>query len=207
MDEIVARIDARKITLAARVPEVMSTIENSFAPLKQKFERELEVIMKGEGSRRHKMIKLQNLVSELRAIGQEHAACKIGCSDCCSQRVMLAQTEADAIGYKIGKPAAQISPNYSLPQIHEFGKTTPCPFLKDESCSIYEHRPFMCRNMLNLDVDSLLCGFENWDLNNKQDPRFTGIPMLGAGPLQDAYMKVAAHDRFGDIRDFFHTGV
>lgn len=206
MDEVVARIDARKITLATRVPEVMGKIENSFDPYKQKFERELEAVMKGGGSRRHKMAKLQTLVSELRTISQEYAACKKGCSDCCSQRVMLAQTEADAIGYKIGKSATQLGPNYSIPQIHEFGITTPCQFLSDGSCSIYEHRPFMCRNMLNLDVDSLLCGFENWDLNNKQDPRFTGIPMLGAGPLQDAYMKVAANDRFGDIRDFFPTG-
>lgn len=115
----------------------------------------------------------------------------------------MSQTEADAISHKIAKQAVQLSSGYVLPEIHEFGKDTPCTFLKDGACSIYENRPFMCRNMVNLDVDPLLCGFENWDLDRTKDSRFTGIPMLGAGPLMEAYQKLASQDKVGDIRDFF----
>lgn len=49
MDDIVARIDARKITLADRVPRVMAEIENAFEPQKQKFIRELNAIMSENG--------------------------------------------------------------------------------------------------------------------------------------------------------------
>ncbi len=34
---------------------------------------------------------------------------------------------------------------------------TSCPFLRDSACSIYAHRPTVCRTLLNLDDDALLC--------------------------------------------------
>jgi hypothetical protein len=54
-----------------------------------------------------------------------------------------------------------------------------------------------------LDVDPLLCGFDNWDLSRAKDGRSTGIPLLGAGPLEQAYSSLSGQDKIGDIRAFF----
>lgn len=34
---------------------------------------------------------------------------------------------------------------------------SPCPFLRDGGCSVYDVRPMACRLLLNLDDDDLLC--------------------------------------------------
>jgi hypothetical protein len=116
---------------------------------------------------------------------------------------MLTQTEADAIAYKIKRSAVQLRANYELPEMNAYGADTPCTFLVDNACSIYEHRPFVCRNFTNIDIDPLLCGTENWALQRLNDPRATGIPTLGAGPLLDAFNTISGRDVVGDIRDFF----
>ena len=38
---------------------------------------------------------------------------------------------------------------------------TPCPFLKNNSCSIYEHRPLMCRRHTTLAPTNYWCQPEN----------------------------------------------
>lgn len=202
-ETIYERIDQRKAAIAERMPMVMRNIEHEFSKIQPLVNSKLNQVMTENSSRRTKVIKIQELVSDVRSISNQYAACRDGCSTCCTQRVMLSQTEADAIGYKIGLPAIQLKHGYVLPETHEFGKDTPCTFLKNDRCSIYEHRPVMCRNAVNLDVDSLLCGFENWDLDKRKDKRFTGIPMLGLGPLMAAYQKTAGSDCVGDIRAFF----
>lgn len=116
---------------------------------------------------------------------------------------MISQTEADTIAHNIKRKAVQLSPTYKLPDMDTFNAATPCNFLVDGECSIYEHRPFMCRNQVNLDRDNLLCSFENWELGKANSSMFTGIPMQDPGPLLIAYRQVSSHDIVGDIRDFF----
>lgn len=203
MSDILDQINERKASMEERKLSIVGQIERDFAPLKQGVEKKLAHILADNGSRRNKVIKLQELVSEVRAVADQYVACKQGCSACCYTRVMMSQTEADAIGHKIGRPAVQLRPSYVLPDMDAYGKNTPCTFLENNACSIYEHRPFVCRNQVNWDVDSLLCGFENWELGKAKDPRFSPIPLLGAGPLMTAYQQLAGQDRVGDIRDFF----
>lgn len=119
----------------------------------------------------------------------------------------MSQTEADAIGYKIGRMPVQLRSNYILPEIDSFGPEMPCTFLSNNACTIYEDRPFACRNLINLDIDPLLCGFENWELSRAKDTRSTGIQMLGAGPLAQAYSTLSGRDQIGDIRAFFPGGL
>lgn len=203
MDDIAEKINARKKSLEVRMPGVLIQIEKALAPRLPVFSTKLEQVLVGTNSRRSKVNKIQELISEVSAVAGEYIACKKGCSACCTQRVTVSQTEADAIAYKIGTTAVQLRPGYVLPDIHNFGVDTPCTFLVEHSCSIYEYRPFACRNQVNLDIDPLLCGFENWELEKAKDQRSTPIPMLGLGPLQEAYKKVSGQDLVGDIRVFF----
>lgn len=83
-----------------------------------------------------------------------HAACKPGCSHCCHIPVKISATEARALGKAIGRDPAPIA-NHQPVTIE--GYEAPCPFLGESTCSIYAHRPTVCRTHLNLDVDELLC--------------------------------------------------
>jgi hypothetical protein len=203
IDEIAGKIDARKASVTARLRVVMPQIEQTFAPVKPIVEAKLKKNMTDTGSRRSKFVKLNEIVSDVRAISSAHVACRAGCSACCYQRVMMSQTEAEAIGQKIGRTPVQLRAGYAMPEIDTFGLGTPCTFLSNGVGTIYEHRPFACRNLVNLDVDPLLCGFENWQLSRTKDPRSTGIPLLGAGPLEQTYSSLSGQDKIGDIRAFF----
>ncbi|WP_426211103.1 YkgJ family cysteine cluster protein [Massilia sp. TWP1-3-3] len=202
-DAIAGKIDDRKALLAVRVPLVMQKIEQAFAPLKPIVEARLKQSLTDTGSRRGKFVKINEILSDVRDISSTFAACGAGCSACCTQRVMMSQTEAEAIGHKISRKPVQLRPSYVLPEIDTFGSETPCTFLSNNVCTIYEHRPFACRNLVNLDVDPLLCRFENWELSKAKDARSTGIPLLSAGPLEQAYSSLSGRDMIGDIRAFF----
>lgn len=145
-DEIVSEIHARKASLAVRIPVVMEQIEQAFAPAKSKVEARLAQAMVEPGARRGKFIKVNEILADVRAISSIHAACRAGCSACCTQRVQMSQTEADAIGYKIGRMPVQLRADYVSPEIDSFGPETPCTFLSSGACTIYDDRPFACRN-------------------------------------------------------------
>ena len=75
----------------------------------------------------------------------EHICCKKGCSDCCEQGdypiselelkyLMLGFSSLDyELKFKIQKKFSEIK------------KGGECPFLIDKICSIYSHRPIICR--------------------------------------------------------------
>jgi len=200
---LIDALNERKEQLQSTLPAKMQVIANKFYPHQNSFSQRLESLSRSSGSRRSKIHVLNQIVSDVRAISSDHIACKAGCANCCYQRVMLSQTEADAIGHKIGRPAKQLPVSYRISTENAYGRATPCTFLKDDRCSIYDARPFVCRNQVNLDVDNLLCSFENWDLGKVKDPNFVGVPMQDPGPPMIAYRALCANDVVGDIRDFF----
>lgn len=84
-----------------------------------------------------------------------HSACQRGCVHCCHIPVKISQAEALFIGRQIGK--RPIAPEHLGPEPVIEGYASPCPFLADSGCSIYSHRPMVCRSHMNLDQDDLLC--------------------------------------------------
>ena len=81
------------------------------------------------------------------------AACSRGCSHCCYIAVALTTVEAKAIGEQIGvesKNIADVAPR----DPKSFSRDTPCPFLENDECSIYEHRPLECRANFNTGVST-----------------------------------------------------
>lgn len=206
MNDIADQIHARKETLKKRIPIVMQALEQAVAPQKRELIKEIALLKQRSSSRRSKFIALQKMESELRDLVQEHSACKKGCSSCCYMPTELSQTEADAIGHAIGKQAKQLKPTGRAHQASDSHIGSPCVFLKDDCCSIYENRPYICRQYVNIDVDNLLCGFENLMLADLKDPRATGIPTL-ADPLVDVFHELNGQDVIADIRDFFPNGL
>lgn len=143
----------------------------------------------------------------LQEVGQL-AACRKGCTHCCHIAVAINQGEAALIGRKTGiKPAKPA--NRILEQREQFadaiplGYEHPCPFLKDNQCSIYEVRPLACRVHFNMDIDAELCRL---DLGNNPLPlyRTTELDMLGLQAVRGGNpLRVV----IADIREFFPADV
>ena len=68
----------------------------------------------------------------------------------------MTQLEAERLGSAIGR-APKTRQRYMPAEEGAFGYDTPCPFLIEGECSVYEHRPFACRKHHSLDVDALFC--------------------------------------------------
>lgn len=194
-------IEARREPSARRQQRALQEIQQQFAPYQRGFNADLAALEQGAGSRAAKVIKLGLLLSEVRDRSAAQYACRQGCAYCCHQMVTLSQLEADAIGQQIGRVARVLPATYRLPTAADFGAHTPCTFLVDGACSIYPYRPMMCRNQVNLDVDNLLCRFENWPAaRSEQVP----VPMLQLGPVLGVYQRLSGKKHVaGDIRDFF----
>jgi Fe-S-cluster containining protein len=115
-------------------------------------------------------------VRELEASGRS-VSCTAGCGACCRQLVAIADFEAHAIAElvermpeerrahvrrRFAEAERQLAERQSLDQIvdalngpdrYEFALVyfrygVACPFLENESCSIYEDRPLICREYL-----------------------------------------------------------
>ena len=82
-----------------------------------------------------------------------YMVCKRGCSYCCHIDLLITSIEAQYIHKNLGI-ASHVG--RSISKGHSEAKR-PCPFLSDDfCCSIYAHRPFVCRVYFTLD-DPVLC--------------------------------------------------
>ncbi len=104
--------------------------------------------------------KLYALIDELNSFNGQNVACRRGCAHCCHTQVAMGLAEAEMLGRAIGrKPKKNVSRNRQPGHYDSqpYGYHTPCTFLVNNECSIYEHRPLACRKLVNADIDDLLC--------------------------------------------------
>ena len=140
------------------------------------------------------------LLSALFADAGAHAACAQGCAHCCHIAVPISRAEATFISEHIHLETADIRVSKRRDE-GSFSYATPCPFLRESECSIYEYRPMTCRAHFNFDIDEYWCRCENWAKPG------AAVPKPNFAPLHRAYY--AASSRNGekpivaDIRDFF----
>lgn len=155
------------------------------------------------------------------------APCEKGCSACCHIPVAVSRTEAAHIAKRSGrpmnsKPAGAIHLAQQLEEMNsekaatrsdvsadsnqlsrdastqwQVHTGTPCPFLSDDACSIWEDRPLACRSYFTLDRDNLLC-----QLTGPDQP--VNVPMLNVQVRTAMYWSVLGIQQdAADIRDWF----
>lgn len=140
-----------------------------------------------------------------------HAACKDGCDGCCRQPVALTQQEAELIARETGA-ALHVPADWSSEGKAEY-VAQPCSFLKDSRCTIYEHRPMVCRLMFNMDVDALLCQRVPGALSHvpyadySQHKELYIRAHLGKVKTGEEMRSSLGQLRLADVREFFPHGL
>lgn len=147
-------------------------------------------------TRQKQVIWIQRAAQALADAYAAQSACTKGCNHCCHIPVKIHQAEAEVIGRAIGRrPAALTEP---IAELHFEGYESPCPFLGDKACTIYAHRPAVCRSHLNLDTDDLLCRL----IPGAAVP----VPYADSRPIQWALVSTSSkNERLADLRQWFPT--
>lgn len=158
-------------------------------------------------SPRSKLPKLYVLMEQVGDLRAPYLACSAGCSACCKTiPVEISDLEAKHISDATGIAYRTFTPGrHSMKATDPEWKNTPCPFLKDDRCSIYEHRPYNCRSLGVVDQDSLTCTPENTALSRAHDPRAVPVSMTKMQAFDPSYLKLAQRSGaiWADIRQFF----
>jgi hypothetical protein len=100
---------------------------------------------------------MANLREDIEAQGP--VACKQGCNWCCHQHVTVLAAEALAIHAHIAGTPLAAALRASIPAIVGTDTATrkrartPCPFVGEDGCAIYELRPNRCRSVHSRDAD------------------------------------------------------
>lgn len=191
--EQAARLLASTEAAELRRAEFMNAMPPELSKREDTIQRKLA---SENASSRNKLQKIYSLMTDIVKVAEPYVACSNGCSSCCKMNVTISKLEANFIEKKTGIKATQVTSDIHHSPEKFLG--IPCPFLKENSCSIYEVRPFACRKHLCFDTTSYWC-----------DPTRTltvEFPIIGFSGAQEAFFDVTRLNGggiFADIRDFF----
>jgi len=141
-----------------------------------------------------KLESIYSFLSELSTHINKSTPCRKGCSDCCHYPVSITDIEIQYIEkntrFKKSKKPINI----------EKIMGSPCPFLKNSACLIYESRPFVCRRHFVFTKTSQLCPPEICNDNE--------TPLLRISSVEDAFKNIRIESGSADqndIRTVFKT--
>lgn len=103
---------------------------------------------------------------------------------------------AKQLGIALAEPAVPQGIEGTHKRADYFGK--PCTFLKEGQCSIYAHRPLVCRTLVNMDDTDVLCELHPGVA--------VPVPYANSTRLQSAMALLHLEDTWADIREWFPTG-
>lgn len=202
--EILEQLAELKADNHAQAFERLNAINDSMTPAwKESMRIRLDSLAKTASSPRSKLPKLYVLMEEFGELRAPHVSCRAGCSACCRTiPVEISDLEAKHITHMTGRASAPLPPgrHTSLDFLN-----APCPFLVDNRCSIYEHRPYSCRSLASVDRDALTCHDVNTALTIAKDPRAVPVVMSKMQQFEPLYSQLSKRPGtvWADIRQFF----
>lgn len=209
-DSIIQRLAERKAEGRTEAITRLAAIEKEMTPAwTASMNTKITNVTREASSPRSKLPKLYALMEEVSAVRAPHLACSAGCSSCCRTiPVEISDLEARHISAATGRVSAVLPPGrHTIPGNAPGRINTPCPFLVDNLCSIYEHRPHNCRSLAVVDRDALTCSEVNTALTRANDPRAVPVPMTKMQAFDAIYIGLnsRAGTVWADIRQFFPT--
>jgi len=154
--EKIARENFRKI--ASQLPRSLAIREEGiFKTLKLSVESPLG-----------QLEQLYTLMDDLYSFFSQYTPCRKGCCYCCYIEVSVSSLEAEYIERKTGIKRVL---NSGIREI----RGTPCPFLDNGTCSIYQYRPFVCRRHNALFDNPRWCNLDLYDRYKFTQVRFSEV--------------------------------
>jgi|SRR5882672_598107 len=149
-------------------------------------------------SAKAKLGKIYRLLADADKAVKTFIACSRGCSSCCKMNVSITSVEAERLAALSGRRMARVVAPIKHSEARFAG--VPCPFLRDDACSVYDSRPYACRAHYSFDVTAYWC--------HPSRAFRGGMGMVNFRGTQDAYEAIARDSLGGlaDIRDFFPDG-
>jgi Fe-S-cluster containining protein len=162
-------------------------------PIKLKIQEEklFDKVIKSKTNLTKKLVTLYEFMGEISGSFSHLTPCKKGCSYCCEIRVDVSKIELSLIKSKARKAYNNATQDLVIGE--------PCPFLKNNSCSIYEVRPFLCRRHQVFTPTNELC------VNNDE----LGQELLSFTEVERSYMHILSEsdsEKPKDIREYFQSG-
>ncbi len=192
------------LELAAHLPTAQAAAARNLEAAKARYGPELTSL---QSQLRHaqtpavpvgsKLIRLRHIAGERSRIFASSAACGSGCNHCCHIETTVPRSEAKliakAIGLRLAEPDERLTMETIAGRRKFFG--VPCSFLVDGKCSIYVHRPLVCRTLVNLDSVDTLCRL----VTGVEVP----VPYLQAVEMQGYFAYLTQDEQYADIREWF----
>ena len=111
-----------------------------------------------------RVIRLRRIADEAAKVIAPFAPCSKGCSACCHNPAIISELEALLIAQSLGIPAGTPKRIFDPAadaeerrEYHSHHAGVACAFLKDGLCSIYAHRPTVCRVQHSLEDSASGC--------------------------------------------------
>lgn len=159
---------------------------------------------------------IDQLIDSLAVMAQKQnrpVHCKKGCSYCCHQAVFANSYELHYLGNfirnhvdlpgikQIQKDAATKNKTTSkLDEKSLLNHKSPCPLLKDGTCSVYAARPMACRIYLSTSVSSCIEFFQH-PANEENYPALLEFPLMAGRMMNEGFI-AALKDAGIEIAEF-----
>lgn len=193
------------------LPRAEAAAQRNLEQVKSAHRAELEHILaqlKEVGTHRvpskAKVIRLRHLAGEYTKHFASQTACRTGCNHCCHIKAPIPEGEAKLIAKAIGRKVVtpknvRLLDGQAYPSTSDEFFGVPCTFLKEGACSIYAHRPLVCRALVSMDDVDTLCRL----VPGGSVP----VPYLNTGDLQLQFILLHQDEPFADIREWFPSGI
>jgi Fe-S-cluster containining protein len=146
-----------------------------------------------------KVIRLRQIADSAATVIAPFTPCAKGCSACCHNPAIISEVDAMLVAEASGAPLATPGRVFDVSAGEEARRAytshyagVACTFLKDNVCSVYAHRPVVCRVHHSIEDSATGC-------DNGRQPEAVDLTEVYLGELRMMGRMMI----YADIREFF----